>query len=74
MLQDYIASTLHHIQAAKEHLCRQLPDTAGEALTIRKNNVLKDTDYLIKALNSVMVHLSECQQQVGHCKIVRPSS
>ena len=69
MLQDYITSTLHHIQAAKEQLCRQIPNIAGEALTIRKDNVSKDTDYLIESLKSVMVHLGECQQQVRHCKI-----
>lgn len=64
MLQDSITLTLHHIQAAKEQLCRQLPSTAGEALTTRKDNVLKDTDYLIESLNLTMVHLGECQQQV----------
>ncbi len=60
MLQDYITSTLYHIQAAKEQLWRQLSDTAGEALTLRKDDVLKDTDYLIESLNLIMVHLGEC--------------
>ena len=69
MLQDYVTSTLYHIQAAKEQLCRQLPNTAGEALTIRKNNTLKDTDYLIESLNLMTVHLGECQQQVKHLRI-----
>ena len=64
MLQDYVISALHHMQTAKEQLCRLLPTTAGEALIIRKNNILKDTDYLVESLNLMMVHLSECQQQV----------
>ena len=65
MLQDYVTSALHHLQTAKEQLGRQLPTaTAGDALTIRKNSILKDTDYLVESLKLMMVHLSECQQQV----------
>ena len=64
MLQDYVTSTLHHIQAAKEQICRQLPNTATGVLIVRKNDVLKDTDYLIASLKSMVVHLGECQQQV----------
>ena len=60
MLQDYITSTLHQIQAAKEQLCRQLPDTVGEVLTNRKNILLKDIDYLIESLYVTMVYLGEC--------------
>ena len=64
MLQDYITSALHHMQTAKEQLCRQLPTTVEDALTTRKNDMLKDTDYVVESLNLMMVHLSECQQQV----------
>ena len=75
ILQDYVTSALHHLQTAKEQLCRQLPTTttttAGDALIIRKNNILKDTDYLVESLNLMMVHLSECQQQVRNL-VTRP--
>ena len=64
MLQDYVTSTLCHMQAAREQLCRQLPDTAREVSIIRKKDVLKDADYLIESLKSAVVHLGECQQQV----------
>ena len=64
MLQDYTTSTLHHVQAAKEQICRHFPDTVGESLTVRKNSVLKDTNYLIKSLNEILVHLDKCQHQV----------
>ena len=67
MLQDYVTSTLYHIKAAKEHVCRQLPNTAREVFIIRKNDVLKDTDYLIESLNSVLVHFGECHQQLRLC-------
>ena len=64
MLQDYTTSTLYHVRAAKEQICRHFPDTVGESLTVRKNNVLKDTDYLIKSLDEILVHLDKCQHQV----------
>lgn len=64
MLQDYVTLTLYHLQAAKVQLYRQLPDTAGQALTARKDVILKDTDYLIESLNAALRHLGECQQQV----------
>lgn len=63
MLQDYVTLTLYHLQAAKVQLYRQLPDTAGQALTARKDVILKDTDYLIESLNAALRHLGECQQQ-----------
>lgn len=66
MLQDYVTSALHHIQAAKEQLYRKIPTEVGEAFTIRKDSVLKDTDYLIESLNSTTLHLSECQRQVRY--------
>ena len=64
MLQDYTTSTLNHVRAAKEQICRQFPDTVGESLTARKDSVLKDTEYLIKSLDDTLVHLDECQYQV----------
>ena len=66
MLQDYTTLTLYHVRAARKQLCRQLPDTVGQSLTVRKNSVLKDTDYLIKSLDEILVHLDKCQQQVRH--------
>lgn len=63
MLQDYTTSTLHHAQAAKEQIRRHFPDTVRESLTVRRNSVLKDTDYLIKSLDKALVYLDKCQQQ-----------
>lgn len=74
MLQDYITSTLYHIEAAKEQLCGHLPNTAKEILTIQKNKILKDTDYLIESLKSIIVHLGECQHQVKHLQDLPPSN
>ena len=64
LLQDYAASTIYHAEAARDRLDRLIPETVPATFSTRKNNLLKDTDYIIESLDQLMAHLAQCLQEV----------
>ena len=63
-MQDYTASTIHHTEAARLHLDQPVPDSAPASFLSQKKSILNDNDYIKANLDQLMVHITQCLQEV----------